>query len=97
MEYDLKHAAMAVLLFTGMALLPFPASAHHGIFVTYDTEQQVTLAGTVTEWKFANPHVQFSLDVTGADGNVVNWAVEGSSVYYWSRSGLEPGFVEARY
>ncbi len=96
MEYDLKNSVRAVLLAALSVMASIPVLAHHGIVVTYDTERQVTLTGTVTEWKFANPHVQFSIDVTDADGNVVNWAVEGSSVYYWSRSGwnrssLRPG------
>ena len=41
--------------------------------------------------EFANPHVRFSIDVSDNEGNVVNWAVEGSSVYYWSRAGWNRG------
>ena len=91
MEYDLKNSALAALIVAISVMASIPAWAHHGIYVTYDTEQQVTLTGTVTEWKFANPHVQFSIDVTDDEGNVVNWAVEGSSVYYWSRAGWNRG------
>ena len=91
MEYDLKNSTLAALIVAISVIVSIPAWAHHGIYVTYDTEQQVTLTGTVTEWKFANPHVQFSIDVTDDAGNVVNWAVEGSSVYYWSRAGWNRG------
>ena len=90
MEYDLKNLVWLLLILAIAVMASSPASAHHGILI-YDSESQVILAGTVTEWKFANPHVQFSIDVTDDQGNVVNWAVEGGSVYFWSRAGWNRG------
>ena len=43
------------------ALLPcLPAAAHHS-FVAFDEESAVTVTGTVTEFRFVNPHTYFSL------------------------------------
>ena len=34
---------------------------------------------TVTEFAFANPHIQIYFDVTDDKGKIVHWAVEGPS------------------
>src|SRR5687768_12004623 len=60
---------------------------HHGTSVSYHMDKHVTMKGTVTEWRFANPHVQLYLETKDESGKVVVWGVEGSSVYYWSRAG----------
>ena len=91
MEYEVKTSVVGVLFVAISLMVSIPVLAHHGIYVSYATEQQVTLAGIVTEWRFANPHVQLFMDVTDDEGNVVNWAVEGTAVYYWSRSGWNRG------
>jgi hypothetical protein len=60
---------------------------HHGTAVSYEMNKHVTLKGTVTEWRFTNPHVQLYLEVKDESGKVVVWGVEGSSVYFWSQAG----------
>ena len=49
---------------------------HHGTGGTYDMEKPITLTGTVTEFKFVNPHAMMYMDVPDAAGPVVKWAVE---------------------
>ena len=51
-----------------------PLIAHHGN-ASYD-DKVVTLKGTVTEWRWINPHVFLKIDVKGDDGKVVNWTCE---------------------
>jgi hypothetical protein len=63
-----------------------PARSHHGL-ATYDVDRQVTLEGTVTEFRFSNPHVTLHVEVKDKQGGVVNWSLEGSGAYYWSRAG----------
>ena len=73
-----------------------PALAHHGTNITYDQSKTVVLRGAVTEFKFANPHVEVHLDVKDASGKTVSWNLEGAGVYYfskvgWNRTSLKPG------
>ena len=50
------------------------AFAHHGSAAYMDKE--VTLKGTVTEWKWLNPHSFLQFDVTGENGEVAHWIGE---------------------
>lgn len=60
--------------------------AHHGTGGIYDMEKSVTLKGSVTMFKFVNPHVLVYFDVQDKKG-VVNWTGEGPSVNNWTRKG----------
>jgi hypothetical protein len=64
-------AFAAVLL-----LVSVPLSAHHGTGVSYDASKPVTLKGTVTEFRYANPHPQLFFDVKDDKGNVAHWSGE---------------------
>ena len=44
-----------VAVAVGLLTLSVPLWAHHG-FAAFYTTQRVTLKGTVTEWRWANPH-----------------------------------------
>src|SRR5687767_1600120 len=39
-----------------VAVLALPAQAHHGVAPHYDDGKQVTIDGTVAEFRFINPH-----------------------------------------
>jgi uncharacterized protein DUF6152 len=78
-------------------LLTFCSSvfAHHGTGLYYGKDP-VTLKGTVTEFEWANPHVQVYFDVKDDKGAVVHWACETLSPGKlarngWSREALKPG------
>ena len=86
----------AMLIF-GLCLGVGPLLAHHGTGISYDLRNNpITLKGTVTEFRWANPHVSIFVDVKDEKGNVVNWSIEGSSIVGYSRAGfnrntLKPG------
>ena len=42
----------------------------------------------MTEWAWRNPHVVLYVDVTDADGTVVNWGLESQNVSSLSRLGM---------
>jgi hypothetical protein len=72
--------------------------AHHGNRAAYGVEaaQEVTLTGTVVQFKWGNPHVYVLFDVTDDKGNVVHWSGETHPPYVMSKSGwtretLKPG------
>ena len=55
-----------------------PALAHHSA-AAFDTQQEVKVTGTVTEYRFRNPHVYMTVQVRKADGSVVDMEVEGGA------------------
>jgi hypothetical protein len=85
----LASAALATALVTGAAL------AHHSPIV-FDRTRQVTLTGTVTEFRWGNPHSWIHIDVADADGKIANWGVEMDPASHLARAGwrsstLKPG------
>ncbi|PYR84781.1 MAG: hypothetical protein DMG19_16125 [Acidobacteria bacterium] len=67
---------MKMLLITAAVLATaVPLVAHHGA-ATFDTEKELTLKGTVTEWIWANPHCFLKFDAKDDTGSVRNWVVE---------------------
>lgn len=60
----------------GLLVLSVPMFAHHGTGISYDSKNPVTLKGTMTEFRYANPHPQVFFDVTDAAGKVTHWAGE---------------------
>jgi Family of unknown function (DUF6152) len=81
--------AAVVLLVSGLAF------AHHGA-AGYESNKVTTLKGTVTEFRFQNPHAQIFLDVKDSTGKVQNWILEAVGIATLSRSGwtksiMKPG------
>ena len=76
------------VLLAGLAATAAATAAHHGRGGTYDASKLVTIEGTVTEWAWRNPHVVLYVEVTEADGKVVNWALESQNVGSLSRLGM---------
>ena len=74
----------------GLLFICVPVFAHHG-GSEYDTQNLLTLKGTVTEFLWENPHCQVFLDVTNADsGKVVNWGIETLAPAVLKRAGWSP-------
>ena len=71
--------------------------AHHSN-AAFDGDKVVVLKGTVTEWKWSNPHVWILLLVEDDKGCKADWAIEGRTPGQllragWSRSTLKPGDI----
>jgi hypothetical protein len=84
-------------LFAVTLMVSGPVSAHHGSGISYDMSKTVTAEGTVTEFRWQNPHVYVMYDVKDTQGNVVNWGAETHAPVVcedqdgWSKSTLKPG------
>ncbi len=74
-------------------------AAHHGAGV-FEPEKKVTVAGTVTDFQFVNPHVLIYWTAKGDDGKEAQWGGELTSpnrlarmggAVKWHQSLLKPG------
>jgi hypothetical protein len=80
-----RLAAAAALV---MVLAPGRAAAHHAFSAEFDASKPVMLRGTVTKIELINPHCWIHIAVTGLDGQVVNWMIEGGSPNALIRQGI---------
>ena len=88
MSRILKLAIALAALFA----VPF-VSAHHGL-AAFDTTHIVTMPGTITDFKWINPHAYVYADVTDANGKVANWSLECGSLAMLSRFGWSPTILK---
>lgn len=79
-----KYLSLFVL---PMTILSVPAYAHHSNAPHFDTSTEVTKVGTITDWKFVNPHAFLYFDVTEADGSISSWRCETDSASGLRRRG----------
>jgi hypothetical protein len=72
-------------------------SAHHGTAVSYDGTSWITVKGTVTEFRWRNPHSALFLDTADEQGEHVTYAIELASPILmlrtlgWTRDTFKPG------
>jgi hypothetical protein len=86
MRRTLRTGSILLALAAGLLALSTSLSAHHGA-ANYDVAHTLTLKGTITEYKFTNPHVLFSFDVKKDDGTVEKWEGEASNPLQLARQG----------
>lgn len=72
-----------------------PSAAHHSM-AGFDRKNPVTLAGTVKNFNWQNPHCYIELDVPAKDGTVKTWNVEMTAPGYlvragWKKTMIQPG------
>jgi hypothetical protein len=71
------------------------AYAHHSM-EGFDRDKNVTLTGTVKQFKWANPHSWIELEVPNDKGGVDTWNIEMTAPFVliragWRASSLKPG------
>jgi hypothetical protein len=71
----------------GMAIAATPAHAHHSIARAYDTSQQVTIEGVVTQFHFVHPHPVVTIDVKN-EGGSAPWLLEMDNRSELARIGM---------
>lgn len=85
---------MACLCIAGLAISG-SAYAHHSM-EGFDRDKNVTLTGTVKQFKWANPHSWIELEVPNDKGSVDTWNVEMTAPFVliragWRATSLKPG------
>ena len=78
-----------------LGLLSNTASAHHSFSATF-TDDEITVSGVVTEFRFRNPHAMIYFDVIDENGEVTSWRSEGGAANLqrnrgWTSDEIKPG------
>ena len=92
----MKVKIAAFSAFMGLVLAAPAVIAHHSFAAEFDANKALTLKGIVTKIEWSNPHTYFYMDVTEANGQVVNWGMEmgspnGLMRQGWTRNTLHVG------
>jgi len=74
----MKRCILSVLV--GIAISVVPGHAHHSIAAAYDTRQEITIEGVVTQFQFINPHPFVMMDVKNGSATV-SWMLELDNRY----------------
>src|ERR671918_674168 len=92
----MKTVVTAAALAVGILLTTIPVAAHHAFAAEFDRDKPVTLVGTGSKIEWVDPHTWIHMDVTGQDGKVVTWRVEGGAPNAlmrrgWNRNSIKVG------
>src|SRR5215469_10970640 len=74
-----KVAAPFILITVSLLMIGIPLFAHHGTAGVYDYTHRITTKATVTEYIWANPHVQIYFTLKNDKGEPQIWGVETAS------------------
>lgn len=90
------RSRLAVVVAACAALGAGSALAHHSFAVFFDETRAISIEGTVTAFRFTNPHGTIAVDVAGPGGAVQHWRVETNAPVVlqrrgWTRASLTPG------
>jgi uncharacterized protein DUF6152 len=91
----MKKRLLAVLaVAAALFMVSGPASAHHSMAM-YDQTREITLTGTVTEFRLTNPHIQILFDVKSDQGSIEHWSSIGDNPVNlrrkgWNRNTIKP-------
>ena len=87
---------VVIVVLVGLLMVSSPMFAHHSMAM-YDRSREVTFQGTVTKFRFINPHTQILFDVEDGNGNVDQWISFSPSPNRmrreagWNRNTIKPG------
>jgi hypothetical protein len=84
------------LSFIGLTALVFvaqPALAHHS-FAPFDLTTDITLAGTIKQVQFTNPHVWLQVMVKDGKGGETEWSIEAGAPGMLLRTGWKPSTLK---
>jgi len=74
-------------------LAPTAAAFAHHSYAEFDVDKKLTVAGTVKEFQWTNPHSWLLVNAPNAKGEMEQWAVELNSVSLLAARGWRPKTV----
>ena len=90
-----SYASMKTGLLIIAALLTTSSVLAHHSNAAFDGDKVIVVKGTVTEWKWVNPHVWILLSVDDGKGGKADWAIEGRTPGQLVRAGWSKGILKA--
>lgn len=89
----IKNFGGRMLLLT--ALVSFPALSHHST-AAFDSSKVVRIEGTITQFRWINPHASIKLEGTASEGPDGLWTVEMTAPNIlirrgWKRTSVQEG------
>ena len=86
-----SFARTLALLLSGLAA--GAAQAHHS-FAMFDNDHQLKLSGTVTDYKWQNPHVYIWLEAPDDKGEMRTWMIECANPGILNRVGWKFNMIK---
>ncbi|MBV9770737.1 MAG: hypothetical protein JOZ32_14275 [Bryobacterales bacterium] len=92
---SLRSVYMCVIGLSAGLVMAGIASAHHSMS-GFDLSRNVTVTGTVKEFKWANPHSWIEMEVPKDNGTTETWNIEMTAPFVliragWRSNSLKPG------
>jgi hypothetical protein len=92
MNKDRNSGVMSWGIFTLLVCASAKTLAHHST-AAFDTETEITIAGTVVDYDWSNPHVYVWVEDKTEDGESITWEVEGSPPSILRRIGVNRDLI----
>ena len=84
----MRFRFIMALLVSGVVLSTVSLAAHHAAQAQFDKDSTQEITGVMKRVQWVNPHVRWYLDVTGDDGTVTTWQIDGSGPGGYRRNGI---------
>jgi hypothetical protein len=92
LKTSIRSLARSLLLLAALAAAG-AAYAHHS-FAMFDHDNQIRVEGTVTDYKWQNPHVYIWLSAPDAKGEMRTWTIECANPGILNRLGWKFNMIK---
>lgn len=86
---------LSFLPLLALLCLAAPTQAHHSFAVHFLADESVTVSGTVSDFRFTNPHGLVQFTVVDEQGGEAAWRAETNSPSVLRRRGWSPDSLKA--
>jgi hypothetical protein len=84
----LRYKISFILIFFTVLFAAGSLPAHHSPSAVFDMEKKFTVAGTLTQVDWINPHIVVFLDAKKDDGSAETWKFESNPPSWFRRVGI---------
>jgi len=84
----LRYKIPVIKIFFAVLVVASSLSAHHSPSAVFDMDKRFTLAGTLTQVDWINPHIVVFMDAKKDDGSVETWKFESNPPSWFRRVGI---------
>ena len=84
----MRYKIPVIKIFFAVLVVASSLSAHHSPSAVFDMDKRFTLAGTLTQVDWINPHIVVFMDAKKDDGSVESWKFESNPPSWFRRVGI---------